>query len=103
MDNQLTDRIRNIIKHLNEKRHPGAPHIVPKLKRIIDHIESGGIPGPDELEYVNYYQPRSILPKCSFINPLWECTLGLMEYCKHRPEWEKGENTCEKYVERTGR
>lgn len=103
MDNNLIDRIEKIAKHLKDSNHPGAPQIVPKLTKIVDHIESGGIPGPEEFRYVNFYEPKWILPKCKYISALWECKLGLMEHCKHRPEWEQGINTCKKYAERIGK
>ncbi len=103
MSNPLIDRIDRIISHLLKKKHPGAGSVVPELKSIKKHIEDGGIPGPKEFRTINYYEPRSILPKCKFISPLWECRIGIMEHCKHRPEWEKGVNTCKKYRERIGK
>jgi hypothetical protein len=103
MENNLIERINRIAKHLETTQHPGAESVCKKLRAIGAHIEAGGIPGPEEFRYIDYYEPKKILPKCRFISPLWECKLGVMEYCKHRSEWEKGQNTCRKYAERTSK
>lgn len=85
------------------KGHPGKESVTKRLDKLQEHIETGGIPGPKEFRFLEYYEPKAILDKCMFLSPLWECRRGLMEQCKHRVEWERGENTCKEYIERTGK
>ncbi len=98
MDNNLTERIIKVVKHLEKKGNPGESSIVPKLLALREHIESGGIPGPADFDLIDYYEPTAILPRCLYISPLWECKIGLMLNCAHRAEWERGENTCTRYA-----
>jgi len=98
MDNALIGRIEEIAKELVSGSHPGAQTLIPKLNRLKKHVEQGGILGPEEFRFLDFYEKTKILSKCKFISPLWECRLGIMEHCKHRVEWEQGENTCQKYT-----
>lgn len=98
--NELVGRIKRISSRLLEEENPAAETVVPRLAKIRQFIESGGVLGPEEFRFINFYD-RDILPSCRFLSPLWECRIGLMEFCKHRSEWEEGGCTCEKYQGRS--
>jgi hypothetical protein len=101
VDNNLLDRIEKTITHLKSKGYKSqSGGVIHRLSVLAKNIEEGTIPSLSDFDLVDFYEPRAILPKCNHLSPLGECWLGLMEYCRHRQEWERGDNTCKKYVER---
>lgn len=100
-DNNLVARIQKTIRHLISKGYEEQDGVVGRLRVLMMDIEGGMIPGLAELEFIDFYEPKSILLRCEKMSPIGRCKICLMEYCAHRAEWERGENTCKKYVERT--
>lgn len=100
IDNNLINRIDRTVEHLHAKGYDPQRGVVKKLRVLKLNIEKGMIPGIADFKLLDFYSPKSILDKCEHISPMGKCKIGLMEYCKHRMEWERGVNTCKKYVER---
>lgn len=100
VENNLLYRIDRTVAHLVSKGYSEDQGVVKKLRVLSKNIEGGMIPGIADFNLIDFYEPRAILPKCQHISPMGLCKVGIMEYCRHRAEWEKGKNTCQKYVER---
>ncbi len=97
--NNLQDRISELAEYLKTKHPLGWETSSRKLLKISNFVDEGGIIGQPEFDFLDTIKPR-ILGKCESISPLGHCQQGVMEWCRHRGEWELGKCTCKKYHER---
>ena len=98
--NNLLDRIYKLSEHVRINQNPGWETNLKKLNRIREDVENGFILGAPEFVFLDSIQPR-ILGKCKYMSPLGNCNAGIMEWCSHRGDWERGFCKCKKYFERT--
>ena len=98
--NNLLDRINKISEHLRTNFSAGWESKCKKLSGLFQRIEEGLIPGPADLDFINDCEPNRILGRCQSMSPLGNCRVGMMEWCCHRGDWERGICKCKKYQER---